>query len=158
MHVAIETLPDFRVACMRHTGPYGDGGIARLWEKMSKWCDEQGFRNPRHNMFGISRDDPNTTPPEQCRYDAAVEVAADFVPTAEVSVDEIPSGTYACADFRGTAEEVGAAWHWFGGEWLASSGFRFDPRPCFELYPANINTMPEPGIFVCKICIPVAPK
>lgn len=158
MPVSIQELPDYRVAYLRHIGPYGGPGIPALWEEFTKWSHAQGFMNPPRNMFGISHDNPETTPPDRCRYDACIEVDADFSPSGEISVQTIPGGKYACAEFQGSAADIGPAWKWVCGEWLPQSGYQFDDRLFFEFYPNDINCMPEPGIFVCKICIPVKPR
>ena len=79
MDVEIKTLPDTRVAYLRHVGPYGDSGIAAAWQRFAAWCGQAGLMQPRRRMFGVCLDDPTITPPEKCRYDCAVEVDATFV-------------------------------------------------------------------------------
>ncbi|WP_018609691.1 AraC family transcriptional regulator [Uliginosibacterium gangwonense] len=158
MDINIKTLPGYHVAYLRHIGSYMAGGIPATWAKLNQWCQEQGFGNPRRNMIGISWSDPKTTPPEDCCYDACVEIERDYPVPAPLAVQAIPGGTYVVARYQGTPEQIGPVWHQLFTEWLPQSAYQFDPRPCFELYPSDINCMPEPGVFICDICIPVRPK
>lgn len=86
MKVEINQFAPTRVAYLRHTGPYGDAAIGQAWQRFARWCDERGLMKPRRRMYGIARDNPDLTPPAQCRYDACVEVDADFHPEGEIGV------------------------------------------------------------------------
>jgi len=157
MEVTIKQLPDYHVAYLRNTGPYGTSDIPMTWERLNRWCQAQSFGNQPHTMLGVSLDDPKITPPAQCRYDACVEIEPGFKVSGEVGTQTIRGGAYACARFIGNVDKIGPAWQWLFAEWLPSSGYQCDARPCFELYPAELERKPEPGIFVCDICIPIKP-
>lgn len=157
MEIRLKHLPDYHVAYLRHIGSYTNGGIGAAWVKLGQWCREQGFDAPRRNMIGISWSDPQTTPPEDCCYDASVEITPAEQNTVSLPVQVIPGGLYVVARFQGTPAEIGPAWHHLFAEWLPQSVYQFDPRPCFELYPSDINAMPQPGVFICDICIPIRP-
>lgn len=157
MEINLKNLPDYHVAYLRHIGSYTDGGIGATWDKLGQWCKEQGFGTPRRNMIGISWSNPKTTPPEDCCYDAGVEIKPDEQSTLSLPVQIIPGGLYVVARFQGTPEDIGPAWQHVFSEWLPHSAYQFDPRPCFELYPSDINCMPQPGIFICDICVPIRP-
>src|SRR6185369_7239272 len=124
MDVEIKKIPETRVAYMRHVGPYGSSSITRMWQRFAVWAEQQGLMQPRRRMFGISQDSPEMTAPEQCRYDACVEVDERFVPEGEVGVQTIWGGRYACAKFVGTAADIHAAWMRFLAEWLPGSRYR----------------------------------
>jgi len=157
MEVTVQALPERRVAYLRYIGPYGTSGVPATWEKLNRWCLAQGFGNPRHNMIGIAHNNPKITAADKCRYDACVEIDHDIHPSGEIGVQTIPGGRYACARFQGSTADIGPAWQWIFAEWLPASGYECDDRPCFELYPSDVNWSPEPGIYVCDICIPVKP-
>jgi AraC family transcriptional regulator len=42
MDVEIKTLPDTRVAYLRHVGPYGGSGIPAAWQRFAAWCARRG--------------------------------------------------------------------------------------------------------------------
>ncbi|WP_432724089.1 AraC family transcriptional regulator [Jeongeupia wiesaeckerbachi] len=155
MNVTIQTLPPTRVAYLRHIGPYGPA-IGQFWRgKFSPWVASHGLG--ANTTYGIGHDDPSVTSPEKCRYDAAVEVAADFVATGEVGIAELPGGRYAIAAFRGDVHTIGDAWMTLTRDWLPSSGYQFDNRPCFERYSGAPGDDRRREDFECDICIPVRP-
>ena len=141
------------VAYLRHVGPYGKP-ISDFWMKtVAPWMETNGLLGqPR---YGISHDDPGVTAPEKLRYDAAVEVPADFVGAGHHLKTEIPGGKYAALHFRGTVAEVGPAWESLLRDWLPGSGMQLDSRPFFEYYPTDIKY--EPGVIECDICVPITP-
>ena len=155
MKVTIVDRPPATVAYLRHVGPYGKE-ISDFWmEKVDPWMETNGlYGKPR---YGISLDDPGITAPEKLRYDAAVEVAADFAGAGEHQKTVIPGGKYAVAKFNGTDKEIGEAWDWLLRDWLPSSGMQLDSRPFFEHYPTGASYDADTGKFDCEICIPVAP-
>ncbi len=158
MIVTLQTLPATRVAYLRHTGPYGDAGIPATWQRLEAWFKAEGLAGTRREMFGIGLDNPSTTPPQACRYDACVAVDADFQPKGEIQLQVIPGGLCACTDFLGTAADIAGAWTRFCRDWLPASGHQFDTRPCFEHYGPDFDQTPEPGQFRCRLCIPVREK
>ncbi len=141
------------VAYLRHVGPYG-ADLSRFWqETVYPWMATNHLLDrPR---YGISLDDPGITAPEKCRYDAAVEVEADFVGAGQHVKASIPGGKYAAASFTGTSAEIGDVWMRLLRDWLPGSGLQLDARPLFEYYAPEMTMDPETGAFQCDICIPV---
>jgi AraC family transcriptional regulator len=107
--------------------------------------------------YGISLDDPGITAPEKLRYDAAVEVPADFVGAGDHQLTVIPGGKYAVGKFKGDAKDVGEAWAWLLRDWLPASGMQLDSRPFFEHYPVDATYDRKTEEFEGEICIPVTP-
>jgi AraC family transcriptional regulator len=157
LSVTVKTLPETRVAYLRHVGPYGGSGITRTWQRFAAWCAAHGLMQPRRRMFGISHDSPDLTAPERCRYDACVEVEAAFQPQDDVGVQIIPAGRHAITSFAGTAAEIHQAWMRFLGDWLPDSRYQCDDRPALELYQPDFRIDPRTGAFTCWLCIPVRP-
>lgn len=155
MNVKLIDRQPVTVAYLRHLGPYGET-IAQFWQNTYyPWAATNNLLEQAR--YGISHDDPSITAAEQCRYDACVEVAADFVVSGGAFRTTIPGGKYAVLRYNGTGERVGEAWTALLREWLPSSGLQLDARPCFEYYPIDAKCDPETGAFECEICIPVIP-
>ena len=153
MDVRIIDLPKTRVAYQRLIGPYGPA-IGEFWRgTMAPWMHANGFSE--HTCFGIGYDDPSLTPANKCRYDACVEVLADFVASGQADIQTLPGGRYAVARFKGNVADIGNAWMWLTREWMPSSGLQCDDRPCFEMFSASTVLDPRTGQFSCDICIPV---
>jgi AraC family transcriptional regulator len=156
MHVTLIDREPATLAGLRHVGPYGEP-IARFWQEVYvPWAIRHRL-GPAHARYGVSHDDPGITAPAQCRYDACAEVAADFAVDGDAIKSTLPGGRYAVHAFRGTVEEIGAAWSALLRDWLPASGLQLDARPCFEYYPRGAAHDPRTGEFECEICIPVAP-
>ena len=77
MNVKLIDRQPATIAYLRYVGPYGQG-ISEFWENSYyPWAVTHNVLDrPR---YGISHDDLGVTAPEQCRYDAGVEVPPQFV-------------------------------------------------------------------------------
>ncbi len=155
LNVELHELPPVRVAALRHVGPYGSP-IGEFWaRRFVPWARDQQL--PIATRYGLSYDDPLDTPPSQCRYDAAMEVPADYQPHGGAQMLDLPGGLYAVAHFHGASADIERAWPWLFKEWLPNSGYQIDDRPCFERQGCN-DVGGGPGLpFSCDICIPVRP-
>jgi len=98
MKVTLIDREPTHVAYLRHIGPYG-APIGAFWrDVVAPWMQTNGlFGRPR---YGISHDDPGIAAPEKSRYDACVEVAADFSGTGDYHTTTVPGGRYASARFQ----------------------------------------------------------
>lgn len=153
MNVTLKEISPARVAYMRYIGPYGMG-IGTFWrETMAPWMIENNLL--QRVRYGIGHDDPFTTPPEKCRYDACVEVPDSFSASEQAAVTTLPGGLYAIAQFKGKGPEIADAWTELCRDWLPKSAMQFDARPCFERYPVEAQYDEQTGVLECEICIPV---
>lgn len=147
--------PPVRIAYLRHIGAYGPSIHAFWMNQVSPWMSANGlFGRPR---YGISHDDPSITAPEQCRYDAGVEVDETFIPGPGVFTTTLPAGRYASLAFEGNSAQIVEAWRYLLRNWLADSGLQLDARPAFEHYPVDARYDAASGAFSCNIVIPVTP-
>jgi AraC family transcriptional regulator len=153
--VELRTFPAIHVAYMRYTGPYGAPAIGEMWDRFGVWCQQRGLATPRRRTYGIAQDNPNITPPERTRYDACVEVDATFTPSAEIGVQVLPGGRYACTPFRGTSAEIRGAWVRFLGKTLPDAGYEPDLAPAIEIYEPDFELDAATGAFSCLLCMPV---
>ena len=153
MDVRIIELPPVRVAYQRLIGPYGPA-IGAFWRgTMAPWMQSHGLAGA--TCYGLGLDDPTITPADKCRYDACVEVPADFTASGQADLQSLPGGRYAAAAFKGAPATIADAWMWVTREWLPSSGLQCDDRPCFERFSSASGMDPVTGEFSCDICIPV---
>jgi len=155
MKVRIIEREPVQVAYLRHTGPPGEP-VSRFWlETVVPWMATNNlFGRVR---YGVSLDDPSVTKPEQCRYDACVEVGEKELLSGDAKRKVLPGGRYAALAFHGTAKEIGTAWDRLLRDWLPQSGLQLDGRAFFEHYPVDGQYDSKTGRFTCDICVPVAP-
>ncbi len=155
IEVTIVERQPVHLAYLRKTGPYGPELLTFWTETVYPWmATNQLLGLPR---YGICLDDPTTTAPEQCRYDAAVEVAPERVLSGNPMRTVLPGGRYAVHRFRGPNAAIGAAWTALTRDWLPSSGLQLDGRPFFEHYPPDAAYDPATGVFEAELCMPVVP-
>ena len=158
MLVEVKELPPFRIAYMRHVGPYGAGGnIPALWARFERWMRARDLLHPGRSTIGIGHDAPDVVAPEKLRYDACLVIGDDFKPDNSVNVSQLPGGRYAITLFEGTAATISEAWDRMFASWLPNSGFQPEDRPCLELYHNDTGSERPPGHFRCELCLPVKP-
>jgi AraC family transcriptional regulator len=135
--IGVADLPAFTVAYVRHVGPYAGQPqvFADLFGRLGRWAGPRGLAGPTGRWLCIYHDDPEITPAEKLRVSACVSVPAGTAGERDVSVMEIPAGRCAVGRFTiGDDSEYAAIWDWLMGEWLPSSGYQPDDRPCYEVY------------------------
>lgn len=150
MNIQLETIPATRIAYVRRTGPYGPEN-AQTMEQLKLWAREQGLLQGSAVLFGIPQDNPATTLPEQCRYDACISLP-EHPPaeTSSVPYGVLPGGTYAVATIQHTAEAVQQAWAEILPV-LSHSGYTLDQqRPVIERYKEDMVSR-----HLCELCFPV---
>ncbi len=148
MDFIIEKMPAHRIAYIRHTGPYGISN-GQTMEALKKWAKENQLLRDETIIFGIARDNPETTKLENCRYDACIVVADDFM-AMDVTIGSISGGKYAVFKIDHTAEAVQKAWMTIFSE-LSAQGEQFDEqRPIIERY--NVQMVNN---HYCEICVPL---
>jgi len=104
----------------------------------------RGLLGPQTRMIGITHDDPDVTPADKVRYDAAVVVSRPVQAEGEFGVTETPSGKYAVFTHRGPYDTLGGTYQRFFGGWLPKSGQEVRDTEAFEEYlNSPMNTKPE---------------
>jgi len=156
MPLEIRHLPPMRLATMRHTGAYGPA-LAQLWDRFGHWCGQHGLSEPRRTLYGFSLDDPAATPPEQCRYDACVQIGVGLRTGTEAQVQDFAGASYAGALFRGTATEMAAAWADLMDPGQMPKGWQAVPGPAVEIYAEDFAVDPATGAFPCWLGVAVEP-
>lgn len=136
MEVKIEKLAPMHVAYVRHVGPYQE--CKKAWDELCAWAEPKGLVNDSAKYLGACYDDPEQTPPEQCRYDACVTVPTETEVEEGIKTMTIAGGDYAVLVHKGPYETLGQSWKAMFMEWLPSSGREMicgqNGTICFEQY------------------------
>jgi AraC family transcriptional regulator len=142
MDVEITEMPDLRVGTVHHMGPYNQ--IPQAFSRLNSIATAAGlFRHPGAAMIAIYYDDPETTPQEQLRSDAAITVPAAVALPDGLDERRIPGGRYARATHVGPYETLGDTWARFLGEWLPASGNRIGSGEMYEIYRNDPTKVPS---------------
>jgi len=152
MDVRVEDVKPFRVAFMRHVGPYSE--VAALWQKFAGWAFSRGLFG-KGKVLSVTHDDPDVTPPEKLRLDACIEVDGSFQPEGEVGVQEVRGGKYAVATHKGPYDGLAATYCALYGQWLPANNHQPAKAPCFEVY-LNNPQFTKPEDLVTDVYVPIA--
>jgi DNA gyrase inhibitor len=148
MNIKIETLPKYRFAYVRKIGPYGSDNLQTM-QKLKKWAATKNLISKTSIILGIPHDNPETTLPENCRYDAGIVISDDYQIDDFVNESELFGGKYAVFKVKHTAEDIQKAWSKLFSE-LPNKGYELDERLIFERYMGEmVNDN------YCEICVPI---
>ena len=154
MDVEITQKPEIRVAAVRHIGPYNQ--IDKAFARLDAIARPSGLLKPGARMIAMYHDDPEATPVDQLRSDAAISVGpGDLLPEG-LTEGRVSAGRYACALHVGPYEQLGDAWARFMGEWLPASGHRLADGVSYELYVNSPLNEPDKQKYRTELCIPLA--
>ena len=150
MKMIIEQMPLTNIAFIRNVGPYGENNYKTM-ERIKRFARDNNLFNEAAVILGISRDNPEVTSPESCRYDACLVVAQDFnVSSNDIQKGVISGGKYAVFVIEHTVEAVQRAWNEIF-TYLLSNGYNMDmSREIIERYSVKMVNNHK-----CEICIPI---
>ncbi len=120
-------------------------------EKLKSWALSNGLLTESAVILGIARDNPETTLPENCRYDTCIVVSQKFnIADTFIKETQLTGGTYAVFTIAHTTDAIQTAWTEIFPI-LSGQGYNIDiTRPILERYiPTMINR------HLCEICVPV---
>src|SRR5262245_5231874 len=153
--IRVESLPEMRVAFARHVGSYDHVGSA--WQGLMGWAVRSGLLGATTTMIGIVHDDPEVTPPDKMRYDAAIPVADGVKPDKDIGVQQLDAGRYAIGTHRGPYNRIGKTYARICGEWLPGSGRELLAAPALEFY-RNSPMTAAPEDLLTDIHLPIATR
>lgn len=146
----IETLPGYDIIYMRQIGPYGIGN-AQIMEKLKSWAKSKHLLGENAILLGIAQDNPETTKPEDCRYDTCLVVSEDYsISDDGISRGKLNQGKHAVFELDHTAQAVEKAWREIFQE-LFRQGYEIDyTNPIIERYQTKMLNSHR-----CEICVPI---
>jgi AraC family transcriptional regulator len=148
----IQELPRTTVAALPHHGDYQT--IPGTFGRLAAMAGALGLFGPATRSFGIYYDDPSATAVEALRSDACITVPDDWAPSGDLQRREIRGGRYAVVLHIGPYAELGRAYTWLYGTWLAHSGEEAADAPCVEAYLNDARTVP-PAELRTEIWLPL---
>ncbi|TVX96668.1 AraC family transcriptional regulator [Cohnella terricola] len=148
--ITVETLPHYRIAYVRQVGPYGPANTLAM-EKLKRWAAEKGLLEESAILLGIPQDNPETTPPADCRYDAGIVLSEDYQIDDSICESELSGGEYMICKVKHTAEDIQKAWAELYPA-LQNGKYQMDNKPILERYTGKM-LMDD----FCEICVPIKP-
>jgi AraC family transcriptional regulator len=131
MKVSLQKIPAWRVAYLRHVGPYE--AVNQTWTELLARLTADRQLHRRSKCIGIGHDNPAHTPAAELRYDACVTVSKTYEPKPPVAVQIMAGGDYAVVKNCPVAKIKDAFQHLYG-RWLGQSGRELRPAPGFVVH------------------------
>jgi AraC family transcriptional regulator len=155
-HSVLLYLRPTRLIYARERGCYPDT-IPKAWAKLFAWLHANGLYTSLGRGYGLARDNPWEIGPQNCRYDACVEIRSEVEDKAlrELGVTTLPGGAYACQRLSGSYDRMRSAVQNVYSEFTPLPGLCFDEnRPVVSIYFDNPNRLVDRDLR-SDICVPV---
>lgn len=136
-------LRPLNMTYIRAEGPYADAA-REAWSKVYQWLDETDIRGSVGARYGLMLDDPATTEPGKCRYDACIEMIDGYQEwiTRDFAYRRLPGGAYTRRRHVGS-ETLQAATTKLRQEW-AGNGLVLDlRRPIIQIFLDDPNKVAD---------------
>ncbi len=143
MDIKIVNFKQTKVALLEHRGPPD-----RVYESVSKFIEwrKQSKQSPvaTSQSYGIVYDNPETTAPEEFRFDICGSIKDDVAENSQgIKSAEIQGGRCAVLRHNGSLDNVGESVCRMYAEWLPESGEELRDYPCFFHYLTLITDVQE---------------
>jgi AraC family transcriptional regulator len=139
MEVTRSSFPARRYLAISHHGPYPE--IGNSFEKLFGLIGPLGIEMAGPPA-GFWYDDPESTPVDELRSDAAVPVGLDFeLDHPDLHLIDVPEGEFLVSIYSGPYSGLPAAWSEFSHALEAAGGTDWDW--CFEEYLNDHTEVPE---------------
>lgn len=132
IEVTLEKFPKTRVAYMRHQGSYFECGAT--WEKLCAWAGPKGLLGPDTLIMGICYDNPEITPGEKIRYEAAISVDESVQGAGEVGVKTLEAAACLATRHVGPYEGLSLVYNELFGSWIPAMNCELLNTPSLEIY------------------------
>lgn len=150
MKMEIENITSCHIAYVRSTGAYGANNIKAMTQ-IKDWAKANGLMDKNTVILGIAHDNPQTTPPEKCRYDTCVILPnKSFMTKDRIQYSEIEGGKYAVFTIEHTATAMQQAWGVIFPALSLKGHVLAHARPILERYSTE-----KIAQHLCEICVPI---
>lgn len=140
MNVTIVHFTETKIAALEHRGDPELVNASAM--RFIEWRKDSGL-SPIHSCrtFGIAYDNPQTTPPDEFRFDICGSVDADIPDNGFGVINRIiPGGRCARLRYEGSHQGIGASAIYLYRNWLPESGESLRDFPLFFHY---LNLVPD---------------
>ncbi len=140
MNVKIVDFPETNIAALEHQG--APGHVNATVQTFKDWRRQSGLSPvERNRTFGIPYNNPDTTPPEQFRFDICGEVTSPVPGNEQGVVNKvIPGGRCAVVRHSGSPDQLNETIYPLYRDWLPNSGE--EPRD-FPIFFHYLSVFPE---------------
>ncbi len=153
--IKIKTLKPQKLAYVEHTGDYKSIPYDDYFTKLYDWAKEKKVR-PGFKPLGIFHDDPQKTPPEQCKSEICIPIVGEAESDENIKIKELPSMEVAVTKHKGSSEEYQNTYRQLN-EWITKNGYEW-AGPAMEVYTKKPKTVGDQTIIYATVQAPVKKK
>lgn len=106
----------------------------KIWEKIVHYREKYIKKEDSGKYVSISRDNPQVTVEEQCRFYLGVFITGEYKPRGKFSIQEIPGGYYAVFRHKGSYAALPELYRSIYEDWLPQSNYAQSNSISFEVY------------------------
>lgn len=144
-----------RIAYIDHVGEYGDVPYDTYFKQLYSWAKENKVR-PGFKPLGIFRDDPESTPPGECRCEIGILIVGEARSSEEIKVKDMPEMDVAIIKHSAPAEEYTKTYGELS-KWIEENGYEW-AGPAIEVYGKKPKVKGGKTIVYAEIQVPVRKK
>jgi len=155
-HSILLYLRPTRLIYVRETGCYSDV-IPKAWNRLFQLLEDTGLYASLGRGYGMAHDNPLHVDPQNCRYDACVEIRSGLNKSSlrDFGTTTLPAGAYACRRLWGSYDQMRSTVENVYTRFRPFPGLCFDQnRPVISIYMDNPNTYANKDLR-SDICVPV---
>jgi AraC family transcriptional regulator len=153
--IKIKTLKPQKLAYVEHTGDYKSIPYDDYFNQLYAWAKEKKVR-PGFKPLGIFHDNPEKTPPEQCKSEICIPIVGEAESDEDIKIKELPSMEVAVTKHKGTSEEYQNTYRQLN-EWITKNGYEW-AGPAMEVYTKMPKTAGDQTIIYANVQVPVKKK
>lgn len=149
------------LVCVRTLGPYARSS-RQAWDDLRAWAAASDLplpTSPCHvSTYGLLHDDPRCVPPDEQRYDAAVELTPELesLVQGQLPIHRTTGGVHLCLNHHGPYREIGKAISEIRRDPVLAHELTADPRrPVMVAYLDDPRCTPEDKLRA-TLCLPIS--
>ncbi len=153
--VKLKEWPERRVAYIRVVNAYAEGLVLEAFSQMIEWAKAKNLY-ASETIFGMSIDDPMTTPQEKYRYEVCLTLPEDFSLDQDAPMETmiLPKCKYATSRVSGDIKVVATATHYLFNHWLINSAYEPEHQHGLEIF-LDKEKVCDWNHFELELCIPI---
>lgn len=142
-------------AYIEHRGAHEEIPYEKYIEKVFAWTRKKRAK-PRFKPMAVFHDDPEKTPPENCRSEIGFVVRMRADPEDDIKIREIPAMSVATIKHKGPGEDYPKTYKELS-DWIVQNGYEITGS-FMELYTKKPRTVGGKTILYSEIQVPVKAK
>ena len=153
--IEIKELPQRRVAYIRIVDSYREGVVIKAFEYLVKWAKQMNLYSSE-TFFGMSIDDPMTTPKEKYRYEACITIPDDLEvdANAQIGTMTLPKCKYGSTVVSGDLSLGATAIDFLFNHWLINSPYEPEHQHGLEIFLDKENICDWSHLDL-EFCVPI---